>query len=70
MFLIHFYCVLHAKKGGGVKIACKIAYVINGRPQTKTYEFHYRFRMTRGVFTNDRLILNRMMVNHKPKVYI
>ena len=29
---IHFYCVLHAKRGEGVQIACKIAYVINGRP--------------------------------------
>ena len=32
---IHFYCVLHAKWGGeGVQIACKIVYVINGRPLT------------------------------------
>ena len=29
---LHFYCVLHAKRGEGVQIACKIAYVINGRP--------------------------------------
>ena len=28
---IHFYCVLHAKRGEGVQIACNIAYVINGR---------------------------------------
>ena len=29
---VHFYCVLHATKGGeGVQIACTIAYVINGR---------------------------------------
>ena len=28
----HFYCVLHAKRGEGVQIACKIAYVLNGRP--------------------------------------
>ena len=31
---IHFHCVLHAKRGGGVQIACKNAYVINGRPHT------------------------------------
>ena len=29
---IHFHCVLHAKSGEGVQIACKIAYVLNGRP--------------------------------------
>ena len=29
---IHFYCVLYAKRGEGVQIACKNAYVINGRP--------------------------------------
>ena len=31
--LIHFHCVLHAKRGGGegVKIACKITYVLNER---------------------------------------
>ena len=29
---IHFHCVLHAKRGGWVQIACKIAYVLNGRP--------------------------------------
>ena len=30
---IHFHCVLHAnKRGEGVQIACKIAYVLNGRP--------------------------------------
>ena len=31
---IHFHCVLHAKRGrgGGVLKACKIAYVLNGRP--------------------------------------
>ena len=28
---IHFYCILHAKTKG-VKIACKIGYVINGKP--------------------------------------
>ena len=26
----HFHCVLHAKRG--VQIACKVAYVLNGRP--------------------------------------
>ena len=31
---IHFHCVLHAKGVGWVKIACKIAYVLNGRPLT------------------------------------
>ena len=31
---IHFYCVLHAKRGEGVQIACKIAYVLNGRPHS------------------------------------
>ena len=32
--LIHVYCVLHAKRGGGeeVQIACKNAYIIYGRP--------------------------------------
>ena len=29
---IHLYCVLHIKRGEGVQIACKIVYVINGRP--------------------------------------
>ena len=29
---IHFHCVLHEKRGSGVKKTCKIAYVINGRP--------------------------------------
>ena len=29
---IHFHCVLHAKRGEGVQITCKIAYVLNGRP--------------------------------------
>ena len=29
---IHFHCVLHAKRGEGVQIACKIAYVLNGKP--------------------------------------
>ena len=31
---IHFHCVLHAKRGrgGGVQKACKIAYILNGRP--------------------------------------
>ena len=29
---IHFYCVLHAKGGEGVKIAWKFAYVLNGSP--------------------------------------
>ena len=29
---IHLYCVLHTKRGEGVQIACKIVYVINGRP--------------------------------------
>ena len=32
---IHFHYVLHAKRGEGgegVQIACKIAYVLNGRP--------------------------------------
>ena len=42
---IHFYCVFHQKKkkvggGGGVQIACKNAYVINGRPPTYIYEMH------------------------------
>ena len=33
---IHFHCVLHAKRGrgGGVQKACKIAYVLNGRPHS------------------------------------
>ena len=35
-FLIHFYCVLHATRGEGVQIACKFAYVINGRPLLQT----------------------------------
>ena len=30
--LIHFYYVLHAKRGEGVEIAYKFAYVIIGRP--------------------------------------
>ena len=34
---IHFYCVLHAKRGEGVQVACKIAYVINGRPLCRVY---------------------------------
>ena len=29
---IHFHCVLHAKRGEGVQKACKIAYVLSGRP--------------------------------------
>ena len=29
---LHFHCVLHAKRGEGVKIACEIAYILNGRP--------------------------------------
>ena len=29
---IHFHGVLHVKRGEGAQIACKIAYVINGRP--------------------------------------
>ena len=32
---VHFHFLLHAKKGGeGVQIASKIAYVLNGRPQS------------------------------------
>ena len=34
---IHFHCVLHAKKGEGVQIACKIAYILNGRPLVFCY---------------------------------
>ena len=30
---IHFHCVLHAKRGVGVQIACNIAYALNGRPR-------------------------------------
>ena len=31
--LIHFHCVLHAKRREGVQIACKKnAYILNGRP--------------------------------------
>ena len=26
------HCVLHAKRGGWIQIACKIAFVLNGRP--------------------------------------
>ena len=33
---IHFHCVLHAKRWEGVQIACKIAYILNGRPQPIT----------------------------------
>ena len=37
---IHFHCVLHAKSGrgggGGVQKACRIAYVLDGRPLTAT----------------------------------
>ena len=33
---IHFHCVLHAKRGEGPQIACKIAYVLNGRPLSKS----------------------------------
>ena len=29
---VPFHCALHAKRGEGVQIACKKAYVINGRP--------------------------------------
>ena len=29
---IHFLCALHAKRGEGVQIACKINYVLNRRP--------------------------------------
>ena len=29
--LIHFHCLLHAKRGKGVQIACIIAYVLNRR---------------------------------------
>ena len=29
---IHFHCVLHAKRGGGLQVACKIVYVLNRRP--------------------------------------
>ena len=32
---IQFYCALHAKRGERVQIACKTAYVINGRPLTR-----------------------------------
>ena len=35
---IHFHCVLHAKGGGGVQKACKIAYVLNGRPPSDFLE--------------------------------
>ena len=36
---IHVHCVFHAKRGGeGVQIACKIAYVLNGRPFVKPPE--------------------------------
>ena len=34
---IHFHCVLHAKRGRGVQKACKIAYVLNGRPPIQLY---------------------------------
>ena len=27
-----FHCILHAKRGGWVQIACTIVYVLNGRP--------------------------------------
>ena len=33
---IYFHCVSHAKRGEGVQIACKIAYVLNGRPLNQT----------------------------------
>ena len=29
-------CVLHTKRGEGVQIACKIAYIINGKPLCQT----------------------------------
>ena len=31
---VHFHCILHAKRGEVVQIACKIAYILNGTPQT------------------------------------
>ena len=37
---IHLYCILHAKRGEGVQIACQIAYIINGRPQ-RSKAFNY-----------------------------
>ena len=33
------HCVLHAKRGDGVQIARKTAYVINGRPLTCFIEY-------------------------------
>ena len=36
---IHFHCVLLQKGGGWVQIACKIAYVLNGRSHTKNDAF-------------------------------
>ena len=37
---IHFHCVLHAKRGEGIQIACIIAYVLNGRP---LWRLNFRF---------------------------
>ena len=31
---LHFYCILHAKMEEGIQIACKIVYVLNGRPRS------------------------------------
>ena len=48
---IHFYCVLHAKRGEGVQIAFKIVYVLNGRPYVRNNQtankgkLHVKFRV-------------------------
>ena len=36
---IHFHCLLHAKRGEGVRIACKNVYV-NGRPHDASSGVH------------------------------
>ena len=66
-FPIHFHCVLHAKRGEGVQIACKIAYVLNGRPLITSLLFEFKVPLP-GKLTYDLsrlcmdLYLNRKLI--------
>ena len=56
--LAHIY--ICAEGGGWVQIACKIAYVLNGRPQTSFIGVHYRGR---------RVIIHKSEPNNHMTIY-
>ena len=54
---IHFHCVLHMQKRGweGVQIACKIAYVLNGRPLSlNLFDMTEVLARDRSIFHNQQ----------------